>query len=385
MVTSKKVVQPTSVVIEVSKLLFDKRNPRFPSDVAGGSEALLLERFVRDERLLEIIDSIGDQGYFPGEPLLVVPKGNKYTVVEGNRRLAALKLLTGELAPPAGRISIESAVEHATVRPTKVPCLVFAKEDQILRYLGFRHITGIKAWSALQKARYMERLLSENYADVSQEDGLKLLARETGSKPGYLGQMLSALALYKHAEARNFYGLEIDSSDIDFSILSTSLSYSAIVDFLGLQGRNDLDLARLSQVNLKDMFLWLFVKKSNQKSVVGESRNLKKLAAVVASTAATKHLKMTGLLDESFEYSKGPSTALNESLIHAERRLKAAWDWLPRVTELNQDHLDRADGIARTAASVRAAIDVGVSQQQAASTGTKSGAKRSSNKVARNA
>lgn len=365
MVTTRRSAQPKSDVLPVSQLRFDKRNPRFPTDVANGSEDLLLERFVRDERLLEIIDSIGDQGYFPGEPLLVVPTGRgKYTVVEGNRRLAALKLLTGELEPPSGRISIENAVKEAKFRPDVVPCLIFDKENQILRYLGFRHITGIKAWGALQKARYMERLLAENYSDVPLSDGLKLLARETGSKPGYLGQMLSALALYKEAESSNFFGLEIDSSDIDFSILSTSLSYSTIVDYLGLEGRADINLEALHQDHLKDIFLWLFVKKSNQKSVVGESRNLKRLAAVVASSAATKHLKISGLLDEAFEYSKGPATALTESLVHAERRLKAAWDWLPRVSDLNQDHLDRAEGIARLAASVRGAIETGVTQNQ---------------------
>lgn len=87
-----------SELLPVARLNFDRNNPRFPPKIAQGPVEDLLQRFVRDERLLEIIESIGNHGYFPGEPLLVVPEaGSDYRVVEGNRRLAALKLLVGEL------------------------------------------------------------------------------------------------------------------------------------------------------------------------------------------------------------------------------------------------------------------------------------------------
>jgi hypothetical protein len=170
-----------SELLPVATLHFDRNNPRFPQKVAQGPIEDLMQRFVRDERLLEIIESIGNHGFFPGEPLLVVPDGDDYRVVEGNRRLAALKLLARELEPPTGRTSIEEAVEAAEYRPSNVPCLVFDDENEILRYLGFRHITGIKAWSALQKARYAERMY-QKYKKLPEDDGLRLLARETGSR-----------------------------------------------------------------------------------------------------------------------------------------------------------------------------------------------------------
>jgi hypothetical protein len=348
--------QPESKVIEVRQLVFDKNNPRFPKDIAEGPVSSLIDRFIRDERLLEIIESIGDQGYFPGEPLLVVPKENKYVVVEGNRRLAALKLLSGELEPPIARISIANAVEAATNRPGAVPCLVFQKEDQILRYLGFRHITGIKSWSALQKARYVKRLHVQHYQHLPHKEGLKLLARETGSHASYIGQMLSALALYEKAEKNNFYELDVEPNNIDFSVLSTALSYSNVVDYVGLEDRTDVALNTVKPENLRNLFLWLFVTKGNQKSIVGESRHLKKLAAVVTSPAAVKELLKSGMLDEAFEFSKGPSIALTEALIHAERRLNAAWQWLPKVSELTNDHRERSEAIARIANAIRSTL-----------------------------
>ena len=368
---------PESKSIKVALLDFDEKNPRFAPEIAAGSEELLLDRFVRDERLLEIIDSIGDQGYFPGEPLLIVPQKNgRYTVVEGNRRLAALKLLAGQLKPPEGRISIEMAVNEAKVRPEFVPCLVFKRENQILRYLGFRHITGIKSWSSLQKARYIERLQKDNYSERPRDEGLRLLARETGSKASYMGQMLTALSLYKRAEAENFFDLELDADDIDFSIISTALSYSNIIEYLGLEGRTDIDIRSLNKIHLKNLFLWLFVAKNNQRSVVGESRNLKKLAAVVASPVAVKELLKEGRLDEAFEFSKGPAIALAEALSQVDRRLNAAWQWIPKVVELTPDHQERAENIARTAAAVRSAIESRGVTQNTVPTPKKVGAKR---------
>ncbi|MBU1777625.1 MAG: ParB N-terminal domain-containing protein, partial [Gammaproteobacteria bacterium] len=139
---------PKSERILVSALDFDPENPRFPPDIASGPIETLIERFVRDERLLEVVTSIADQGYFEGEPLLVTKHGSKYHVIEGNRRLAALKLLNRQIDVPEGRTSIEDVVENSDHRPNKVPCLVFDDSTEVLRYLGFRHITGIKSWSS---------------------------------------------------------------------------------------------------------------------------------------------------------------------------------------------------------------------------------------------
>ena len=130
--------QPARLSLTVASLDFDPHNPRFPAEVAAGPVTDLIERFVRDERLLEVVNSIADQGYFAGEPLLVVwqKETDRYIVVEGNRRLAALKLLSGLVDVPPGRSSIEDACASAKHRPTEVPCLVFANEDLILRYLA---------------------------------------------------------------------------------------------------------------------------------------------------------------------------------------------------------------------------------------------------------
>jgi hypothetical protein len=87
--------------IETSKLEFDPENPRFYRlNDRAGSDTAVIEEMLDDESVQDLMLSIGEQGYFPGEPLLVVKKGKKFVVVEGNRRLAAVKLLNGDLVAP---------------------------------------------------------------------------------------------------------------------------------------------------------------------------------------------------------------------------------------------------------------------------------------------
>lgn len=350
---------PSRASIQVSDLDFDPNNPRFAPEVANGPEGDLIERFVRDERLLEILNSIADQGYFAGEPLLVVqvPGTDRYHVIEGNRRLAALKLLNGLADVPEGRSSIEAAVEQARNKPAEVPCLVFGNEDAILRYLGFRHITGIKSWSSLQKARYIKKLRDRFYAGVAHRQQTVALAREIGSRADYVAQMLTALNLYERAEATNFYGVQgLNPQEIDFSLLSTAISYTNIVTYLGLADRQDIAGASVQDEALQNLMTWLFVARGNQKSVVGDSRNLKKLAAVVESKTAISVLVKDGDLDSAFQLSQGPAQALSLALKTIERQLQEAWTWMPQVDHPGIGDEDVADSVRKRAMEIRDAI-----------------------------
>ncbi len=345
--------------IAVARLDFDPHNPRFAPEIAGGPEGELIERFIRDERLLEVLNSIADQGYFSGEPLLVVgvPDTDRYHVIEGNRRLAALKLLNGLIEVPQGRTSIEEACAQAKNKPSAAPCLIFSSDEQILRYLGFRHITGIKSWSSLQKARYIKKLRDRFYIGMESRQQMLALAREIGSRSDYVAQMLTALNLYDRAEAANFYEVPgLNPQEIEFSVLSTAISYGNIADYVGLDGRQDMAGDKVSDEALKNLLSWMFVARGNQKPVLGDSRNLKQLAAVVESKAARAVLVKDGNLEAAYQLSRGPGQALSLTLKTIERKLQEAWSWMPQVEAPATGDEDTADTIRKRAAELRDAI-----------------------------
>ena len=70
---TKTNMQPTPAHLKVTELDFDPLNPRFFSQDTGLSESEIVERMLDNEKALELVLSIGEKGFYEGEPLLVVP------------------------------------------------------------------------------------------------------------------------------------------------------------------------------------------------------------------------------------------------------------------------------------------------------------------------
>jgi hypothetical protein len=60
----------------------------------------LIEQLVLHDDVYELAKSIAFNNFFPSEPLVVVREDRKLMVIEGNRRLAACKLLLSPEAAP---------------------------------------------------------------------------------------------------------------------------------------------------------------------------------------------------------------------------------------------------------------------------------------------
>ena len=81
------------VYLPVKELRFDPKKPRLPSRIDSTNEQEIFDFMIRRGNVVELMGAIGEEGYFAGEPLLVVKAENEeiYDVVEGNRRLAAVR------------------------------------------------------------------------------------------------------------------------------------------------------------------------------------------------------------------------------------------------------------------------------------------------------
>lgn len=349
--------------ISTSDLQFDPENPRFYRLNDAHDVESVVEEMLDKEGAQNLMLSIGQKGYFAGEPLLVVSAdGNApYTVVEGNRRLAAVKLLNGEIPPPLRRrTSISQIRSEAAVQefPVALPCLVYTERRDVLRYLGYRHITGIQEWDALSKARYLAELKETFYSTEPRPAQLKALANEIGSRSDYVAQLLTALSLYIRAEStQNFFGLPIAAKDVEFSYLTTALNYSSICDWLGLESKSDVDMPGLQNENLKYAFGWFFSKDQLGRTVLGESRNLAELAAVVQNTDAVKVLLETNQLAEAYLYSDGPLQALENAMQTAIDRVNTVWRMVPNSNVVTSTHLELAKKLAEQSRLVRTAIE----------------------------
>ncbi len=194
---------PVRKDVRVADLLLDADNPRLPEERQGVSQAALLRYLYDNSALDELVRSLADNGFFEHEPLITVagPGRGKFTALEGNRRLAALKILLK--APEAEEEGIQAALEEEPSKErlkelSEVPCYVVADRDEVHKYLGFRHIGGIKTWSAEAKARY---LVSEadRAVELGSQNPFRDVARRVGSNVQGVRNSYLALALLRNA------------------------------------------------------------------------------------------------------------------------------------------------------------------------------------------
>jgi hypothetical protein len=112
---------------------------------------------LRTEALLQLKNSILKNGFLPFERLVVRPYGtDRYVVIEGNRRLAALRWIASDVEAGA---DVPESVKAAL---GDIPVVIVPDDaaDPALReaLMGIRHVSGIKEWGAYQRAQLVSTL-----------------------------------------------------------------------------------------------------------------------------------------------------------------------------------------------------------------------------------
>lgn len=148
-------------IVSLADVFLDNDNPRHdPID----AEPEIIARLVSHERVANLAGSIAKHGTSPLERMAVVPhptaKG-KYTVVEGNRRLCALKLLRDpRRAPtPTSKRQFEAFNASGQSVPATLEVVVFADRQAARYWLSIRHEgeldgVGTRTWKPAEKARF---------------------------------------------------------------------------------------------------------------------------------------------------------------------------------------------------------------------------------------
>ena len=322
--------------ISLNKLIFDPQNPRLPKNIDSNNDEEIIKYMLRDASLLELMRSITEIDYSHSEPLLIVPnkKNDNYIVVEGNRRLAALKLLSEPTLATVRIKSVNDIVDTKKHTPSLIPCILHKKREDILDYLGYRHITGVKSWGSLEKARYVEQLLKKHKIQGTTEDKNRILANMIGSRADHVGRLLSTLKLYEFANDKAYFEVETSEKDIDFSILYTAIGYKNIHEHIGLKKSGDFEIEKINIKNYEFIFKCLY----GPSKKITESRQLSDLNAVVGNETALNKFKNDELpLDEAVFYTDKPLETFKTFLEGAKKYLLNARTCMDSFIEPPED------------------------------------------------
>jgi hypothetical protein len=324
---------PVIEFIPIEELKFDPRNPRLPGHIQEEDESEVLRWMLRDATLIELMGSIGTQGYFPGEPLLGYrDDSGKPVVIEGNRRLAATRLLLHPERALIRKKNVLAVSEDSPNKPSNLPIIIYPRREDIVSYLGYRHVTGIKAWKPLEKARYLQELLEMDGSKEDIQSKYRSLAKRIGSRSDYVSKLLATYAIYCIIEDNEFFHIkDLDENSVDFAILQTALFYTNHVTFLGLKSATDPSLEGLIPERLSELTKWLFARNAEDKTRIGESRNLSYLSSIVANDKALAAWRAGASLEYASMLTDVPKDVFNKSIMAADENLRTARDYSDQV------------------------------------------------------
>ena len=204
--------------IKIENLVLDQKNPRLPKTI--DSEVSIIEYMIDKEQILNILEDIANIGLSPIEYTAVLMEGTIYIVLEGNRRVSALKLLNNPELIPLYSKKINDILSDTSNKIESIECVVFDKREDARMWLERKHSgqqngVGTKSWSAEQKTRFEGGRSNNNTLAVSIIDFAKKNHIKEAETEGILTTVTRFLG---NPAFRNSIGLRSNTKDLEIVI-----------------------------------------------------------------------------------------------------------------------------------------------------------------------
>jgi hypothetical protein len=355
---SVAITLPAPKPVEVNDLYLDPQNPRLAGlELTLDQQDEIIKVLWEDRAVNELVDSIASSGYWEHEVLFAAKEAGRLVVIEGNRRLAAVKLLRDEqLRNRIGVSGLPSLTADARKKLEALPVIECKRED-VWQYIGFKHVNGPQDWDSIAKAQYIAR--------VHNEYGIPLdeIARTIGDRHDTVRRLYRGLMVLDQAEKTGAFDREDRwNSRFAYSHLWTGLGYANVQEFLGIttdKGFEPNPVPKTHLDDLKQLCLWLYGSKKLNKEPVIRSQNpdLRSLDEVLGSKNGIAALRSGLPLDTSLKASRGDERLLREAMVVAEQKLKEARGLVLTGYTGDSDLLSKARAISTIADNILQEMD----------------------------
>ena len=325
---------PEIIRVNADNLCLDNKNPRLPENVADSKNQEEIREFMKKAYDLdELALSMVTNGYFEAEPLVVIPKDtkfsenqqdlyntykdspqNQYIVVEGNRRLSTIQGLL------KNQFKEHPITEELEKQFKNLPVLFYPNKDEVLAFLGVRHLAGVRKWNVYERAQFIVTLKRDQKMPV--EDIQRTIGdRKNSAKKTYV--------CYRLIEIIKDYDGSFNTRDAksNFSFLQLATGQGPIREFIGLDSWNNIEdleepIPKDKKEELKFLFECLF-DNGNKRSLIEESRDItKKLSKILDDKKATEIFKNDRNIDNAFNMIGGELEGMNRLSYNAQSSLE---------------------------------------------------------------
>jgi hypothetical protein len=350
--------------VDPDELELDRKNPRFGGDdVPAGKkgEVTIIKRLHEQADLMELVESIAANGYLDLEPLFIVEDKGAKVVVEGNRRVAAIKLLKdSNLAKETG-ITVPAMPDDRAASLETVHVIKLASRDEARQLIGFKHINGTHKWDSYAKARFAaEWYRKEKKHGTTLQD----IARSLGDRHDTVQRLVQGIFVLDQATNEGLFDPDdrFPGRVFFFSHLYTALTRPEYRKFLNLPDKwrdaapKENPVPKDALPNLKQLMNWLYGSKEDNEQPVISSQNpdVKHLGEILVSEQALKKLRVDRNLRSAYEWSGARSRQFNEHLIKALTYAEKASGVMYSYEEHDATLLESADNLVKVARSILA-------------------------------
>lgn len=311
--------------MSVSELTFDYRNPRLTEfGLHSATPETAIIRILWDAMdVRELVMSISAGGFFRQEPLVVADEGGKNVVIEGNRRLAAVKLLLEPSLAEKLELSVKNLDDESRHRLNELPVMRSSRKDAWCS-IAFKHVNGPVKWGSYARAKY----ISEVHRNL--EVSLNDFGAQIGDTHRTVQRLYRGLMVIEQAERLEVF----DRNDrwntfFPFSHIYTGIDYPNISKFIGLRAEDfesTNPVPRQRIVELGELCRWMYGSKKRETPPVVERQNpdLRYLEAVLGNVESLEALRAGVTLAAAFEISRPASNLFREALVASRRSLERA-------------------------------------------------------------
>lgn len=355
------------IIRHIDRLLLDPNNYRF---IDRGDYKFVADNQLADSRIQQrtlnfilgknnenikdLISSFTTNGFLDIDQIQVKEIGDKYIVLEGNRRIATLKYLFEEFKKG-------NDVGHLVESDFRSVSLVnMTGEDaaQHLITMGLHHISGKKRWSAVNEAQLIDDLIKKfgkTEAEVCESLGISMIKLKKTRRT------LALIQQYKTSE----YQLQFKSEM--YSIFEAVIGSASIRQWLNW---DNISYFAHNTDNLERFFSWISQTEETEidedniernvpkEPIISQYRQIKELAEFINDPKAIKKMEESRSLAEGYTYSDAIGEArLKNALGNIKSEVQAVFNFSDYMTpQDNEDVIKLKDRLDRLIPSNQAFI-----------------------------
>jgi len=335
-------------------LYLDPANPRLADEglsVEGQDDILLW--LWRNKSVNELVDSILANGFWQHEELFATEEDGRLVVVEGNRRLAAVKILSdADLRERLG-IPLKEQPSEAVLESIRELPVIYATREELWGFVGFKHVNGPQAWDSIAKADYV--------FGVRRDFGVSLaeIASGIGDRHETVARLYRGYVVLRQAQEQ----LDFDTTDTQhrrfpFSHLWTALGYVSIRKYLGvdpeaLENEDPVPPSHLRQLGY--LMRWLFGSQSQNidATVRRQNPDLRHLARTLEVQKGIDLLESGSSLSVALDASLGDAHLFRAALTKAEASAREAMRFVSTGFQGEEELVETGNSLLRQAKSLK--------------------------------